>query len=77
MGCQRGICIKEGEDHSFGRKDYGDCLLGFARNNIHRLYGKRDDNYRDDIKEQKIGINSNKNTEYLVTPILIYLISNR
>uniref|UniRef100_T1IGK9 Transposase n=1 Tax=Rhodnius prolixus TaxID=13249 RepID=T1IGK9_RHOPR len=26
---------KKGEDRSFGRKDYGDCLLGFARNNPH------------------------------------------
>uniref|UniRef100_T1HW85 Uncharacterized protein n=1 Tax=Rhodnius prolixus TaxID=13249 RepID=T1HW85_RHOPR len=31
---------KKGEDRSFGRKDYGDCLLGFARNNPHRLSGK-------------------------------------
>uniref|UniRef100_T1I0V0 Tc1-like transposase DDE domain-containing protein n=1 Tax=Rhodnius prolixus TaxID=13249 RepID=T1I0V0_RHOPR len=42
MGYQGGMCAKKGEDRSFGRKDYGDCLLGFARNNPHRLSGKGD-----------------------------------
>uniref|UniRef100_T1HG64 Uncharacterized protein n=1 Tax=Rhodnius prolixus TaxID=13249 RepID=T1HG64_RHOPR len=40
MGYQGGNCAKKGEDRSFGRKDSGDCLLGFARNNPHRLSGK-------------------------------------
>uniref|UniRef100_T1HM88 Tc1-like transposase DDE domain-containing protein n=1 Tax=Rhodnius prolixus TaxID=13249 RepID=T1HM88_RHOPR len=37
---------KKGEDRSFGRKDYGNCLLGFARNNPHRLSGKGLNYYR-------------------------------
>ena len=40
MGCQWGFCTKEGKEHSVSREGCGDCLLGFAKNNLHRLFGK-------------------------------------
>lgn len=40
MGCQRGIWTKEGEDRFSSPERYSDCLLRFAGNNVHRLFGK-------------------------------------
>jgi hypothetical protein len=40
MGSQLGVCTIKGKDHSFSREDYGNSVLGFARNNPYQLFGK-------------------------------------